>query len=632
MELLSKTFQEKMEEARQKIDILFGKTNAAEPTKTEDDLNDIDISTEKTKTTTPVLFTNFKLPITYLQPETIHTLTPIVSTDLELIPTGETTSMYEHLLQPKHIFATQMISEWNKQYTTDTTFLTHSQEIIQTIPSYRLDMKSNEYVLKYENIEKIWKDVKQNDSFLDYYGYMDWDMLLHLNNSTSFLQSLSVINVSSPLISLFIPFIFLVFPFILLKIQGVPITFTVYIQVLKDIAKSHFIGRALSTLDSLSWDKVIYLLVTLGLYLLQIYQNANLCIRFYKNVQKINQSLLEIRNFTEYSIHSMNCFIEISKGKTSYIQFCKSVEKHRDYLVELQNELEHVLPFEKNLKKFWEVGYLLKCYYSLYSNPTYDAGLRYAFGFEGYINNLVGIYENIEKQHITMATFVVIEKKPDTVPVCEFKSQYYPPLLGENPVKNSCSFEKNMIISSPNKSGKTTILKTTTINIIFTQQFGCGFYEHAKLTPYTHIHSYLNIPDTSGRDSLFQAESRRCKEILDIIKSNCGEQHRHFCIFDELYSGTNPEEACKAGYAFLKFLSSHTNVNFILTTHYFAICKKFLKSSVIQNYKMDVRVLEDGTFDYTYKIKRGISKIKGAIRVLKDMDYPSEIIDTIENN
>jgi DNA mismatch repair ATPase MutS len=44
---------------------------------------------------------------------------------------------------------------------------------------------------------------------------------------------------------------------------------------------------------------------------------------------------------------------------------------------------------------------------------------------------------------------------------------------------------------------------------------------------------------------------------------------------------------------------------------------------------MDVQVLENGDFYYTYKIKKGISKIKGAIRVMKDMKYPSEIIDAM---
>jgi DNA mismatch repair protein MutS len=183
-----------------------------------------------------------------------------------------------------------------------------------------------------------------------------------------------------------------------------------------------------------------------------------------------------------------------------------------------------------------------------------------------------------------------------------------------------------MILSGPNKAGKTTILKTTALNIIFSQQIGCGFYSSATLCPYTHLHSYLNIPDTSGRDSLFQAESRRCKDIIDHIKkATVGS--RHFCIFDELYSGTNPEEATKAGYAFLKYLTGFDNVDFMLTTHYGKICKKFLKSERVQNYKMDVQVLEDECFVYTYKMKKGISKVQGAMRVMKDMEYPEEIIN-----
>jgi DNA mismatch repair ATPase MutS len=141
----------------------------------------------------------------------------------------------------------------------------------------------------------------------------------------------------------------------------------------------------------------------------------------------------------------------------------------------------------------------------------------------------------------------------------------------------------------------------------------------------------LNIPDTSGRDSLFQAESRRCKDIIDTINQFSESKFRHFCLFDELYSGTNPAEASKAGYAFLEYLQQHPNVKFILTTHYLTICKKFKQSNIIQNYKMVVNVNPDGSFEYTYKIKKGISKMKGGVRVLKDLNYPDHIIKTIEN-
>jgi len=318
------------------------------------------------------------------------------------------------------------------------------------------------------------------------------------------------------------------------------------------------------------------------------------------------------------------------QNKQTYKGFDTDLQKHCFSLEILSDELKHIQHFQHSIHKFNSVGYMLKCFYRIHSNSNFEEAIRYSIGFQGYIDNLIGVHSNIVSGNIHFSEFTngIIEKEKNN---CVFKNQYYPPLVDENPVKNDCSFKKNIVISSPNKSGKTTILKTTAINIIFTQQFGCGFYSSGTLKPYSHIHSYLNIPDTSGRDSLFQAESRRCKEIIDIVdKFSDASKYQHFCIFDELYSGTNPEEATKAGYAFLKYLSRLENVNFILTTHYFKICKKFLKSSRVQNYKMDVKVLENGNLSYTYKMKKGISKIKGAIQVMKDMEYPQEIIDTMQ--
>jgi DNA mismatch repair ATPase MutS len=188
-----------------------------------------------------------------------------------------------------------------------------------------------------------------------------------------------------------------------------------------------------------------------------------------------------------------------------------------------------------------------------------------------------------------------------------------------------------MIITGVNASGKTTTLKTTALNIIFSQQFGFGFYESANLVPYKYIHSYLNIPDTSGRDSLFQAESRRCKEILDKIR-DAPDTDRHFCIFDELYSGTNPTEAAKSAHSLLNYLSKKSNVRFVLTTHYVNVCRKFKKSVLVKNHKMIVDTGTNGEFIYTYKMGKGISTQEGGIAILKTMDYPAEIINTIEDD
>lgn len=604
-----------------------------------------------------IIHTNFRLPIQYLDEYTLHTLSPVVSNDLELsIPDSEN-SVYDHLFLPKHQFAKSMIPEWRKQITTDLSYLNDSKAILNNMAKYnQLCSPISDYNMDCSSFIEIWKDIKCNDGFLEKYNYLDWDMLKQFNESSTFLQSLSFAHVLSPIISLILPFFILIFPFLILKLRGIPVGFSEYAQVLKEIAKHHFIGKMLN-IDSLTWDKCIYLLVTFALYLLQIYQNVTLCNRFYRNVLKINEYLCNMNDYTKYSIHSMESFLEISRTTPSYSPFCKEIGKQCDSLRLLNAEISGIYPFEFSINKFNDIGYMLKCYYQLHKNPEYESALRYSVGFEGYINNLQGLYDNILMGNISFATFFA--PKDLSGNKCEFKEQYYPPLANETPVKNNCTFKKNMIISAPNKSGKTTILKTTALNIIFSQQVGCGFYESAELTPYTHVHSYLNIPDTSGRDSLFQAESRRCKEILDIIqefqetkvsldepscnKGSCVSIEkdgsyketlvscsRHFCIFDELYSGTNPDEASKAGSAFLDYLTKFSNVNFILTTHYVKICNRFKKSDAIQNYKMEVNVLDDGSFHYTYKLKKGISKIKGALRVLKDMGYPREIIDNIE--
>lgn len=599
--------------------------------KVPDDVDNLEPKPNVTKSVEPLLeneiHTNFHLPITYLESSTVFPLSDIVCEDLELAENKSLTSnsMYDHLFKPNHQFAKEMIHKWKKQYTTNVDFINDTQSLLKNMRIYKeiTNDISGKSLFDCDKYTSLWKDLKEDDFFLEKYGYMDWDMLKYMNESTHFLQIVSFLNIASPITSFLIPIFFLIFPFILLKIQQIPITVETYVEILTSLAKNHFIGRALSSIQSISWDKVVYLLITFSLYVLQIYQNVNTCHRFYYNVKKINDSLIELREQIRYSIRSMEAFLSMASGYTTYQPFCQDVIKHYNYLLTMESELVYIDPFANSLSKFTEFGELLKCYYSFYSKSEYEDALRYAAGFEGFIDNIVGVSDNLNNGIVCFGNI-----SGDAV--CDFKEQYYPPLLNDNPVKNNCSFEKNIIISAPNKAGKTTILKTTAMNIIFTQQLGCGFYESAELTPYTHIHSYLNIPDTSGRDSLFQAESRRCKDILDIINENSEMRYRHFCIFDELYSGTNPEEASKAGFAFLEYLSKYKNVNFILTTHYLSICKKYKKSEHIENFKMHVQVLENGEFYYTYKMKLGISKIKGALRVLKDMGYPEDIIKTIE--
>lgn len=560
----------------------------------------------------------FRLPIEYLPQTDIHPLSTVVTEDLELVETKGELSVYEKLFQPTNTYGMNMIQEWKKNFTSNKQYLLDTQQVIQET---EVNEKNK---IEDDRINIIWKELKKNDDhFLEKYCYIEWDFLKILNRSSSFLQIMTIINMMSPVLSLLLPLMFLIIPFIILKLRNIPIKVSVYLSVLKDIAKHHFIGRSMSNLSSMNLQNLIYFLGGLFMFCYQIYQNVVSCQRFYHNVQKLSKNINCMKKYLQTTMANMRSFNKKHKTKKTYKEFCKMNNHHVMTLQEIYDLLESQDYSEFSMFDVTRVGFLLKVYYELHANTKYEESLRYSFGFEGFLDNLRGVKYHMVDGHITNAKL--------TDKSCFFEEQYYPlHMNNEDCVKNNCNLKKKTIITGPNASGKTTLLKTTTINIIFSQQVGVGFFKRAHINPYTHIHSYLNIPDTSERDSLFQAESRRCKEIIDNITTTDPDNTRHYGIFDELYSGTNPDEATKTGYAFLKYLSKYKNVDFILTTHYNKICTKLKKNEHIQNYQMKVNQTGDGKLEYTYKVKKGISKVQGALCILEDMEYPKEIIDDVK--
>ena len=238
----------------------------------------------------------------------------------------------------------------------------------------------------------------------------------------------------------------------------------------------------------------------------------------------------------------------------------------------------------------------------------------------------IGVRERIFSPKL-MACLPMKPDASDPMKVVTIKNCYFAALNNKNPVKNNIKLNNNIIITGPNAAGKTTLLKSVLYNIILSQQIGCGFYSKADLKVYDYIHCYINIPDTSDRDSLFQAECRNCKNILDKILEN--PDKNHFCVFDELYSGTNPYEAIASGYSYLDYISKYKNINFVLTTHYIKLCK-LLKSKTNNNHYMEINTSDiSSNYTYTYKLVPGISEIKGGIKVLKDLEYPETIVNNM---
>jgi hypothetical protein len=449
-------------------------------------------------------------------------------------------------------------------------------------------------------------------------------MLEFLNRSEWFLQFMSIYNLMSPVISLLVPIIILIIPFFVIKMKGLQITINEYIEVLKIVANQNAIGKLfVVNFNEINAQEKFYIFISAAFYLFSIYQNFMVCVRFNNNMKNIHSHFNEIKIYLQHTITSMENYLKYSDALATHSDFNLSVREKLDILKQIQNKIKTITEYNMfNISKIKEVGYVFKCFYELHTDKIYDDTIMYSLGFNGYIDCLNGLQKNILERKINYASFIDNSKKS------VFENSYYACLKDTNPTKNTIKLKKNMIITGPNASGKTTILKSTMINILMSQQFGCGFYDSANLKPFKYLHCYLNIPDTSGRDSLFQAEARRCKEILDNIDAN--KRDEHFCAFDELYSGTNPEEAEQSATAFMKYITKHKNVSCILTTHFMKVCKRLEKSKSIINYKM-LTEREDDKLTYKYILAEGISDIKGGIMVLKQMNYPKEIIDNTSN-
>ena len=604
-----------------------------------------DIFKKQEKTVSTVTIdSEFKLPIDYLDAAVVHTLSPIVATDLEM-----DSCVYEIALKPEHEYAKAMIKRIKTKYTTHVGFLENTQEVVSNVVSnvvYNVVSKDvRPRMACPEKITEIWKDVYEVEGFHDRYSFIDIPQFKYINHVSGFMGFWTIVNLMSPLLSLFLPLIFMVAPFVLLKIQGVPIDFSSYLGVLKIIAKSHFIGKTLNAIGGgdFSINNVLYLLFTLALYGLQMYQNVKACIRFYKNISVVNERLITIKEFADYSVVQYDEFLAKFQGPLEhYAAFCDDVRLHRDLMMALRTDLEAIKPFEFSIGKCFEVGNLLKCYYGLFDIEDHRRAVAYAVGFDSYLNLVSGLNMGLNAGYLGRGTFIqdianvseetdkesTTSDKGTSSKKTQFVDQVYPSHAElDEKVPNTMDLSANIIITGPNASGKTTQLKTTAINIILTQQFGVGFYTSCELVPYTHIHSYLNIPDTSGRDSLFQAEARRCKEILDVVATSDTDSTRHFCVFDELFSGTNAEEATSASFGFLKYLQGFANVDFILTTHFVKLCQKVEKAGALRiaNYMMDAELC-DKEIVFTYDMIPGISKIKAAKLILIQMGFPDEII------
>jgi hypothetical protein len=646
----------------------------------------------------------FKHPISYTSPDKLYELPSSIIDDLEMIEpkssakpdaadaadatTVAVKGLYHYVFSPSSVYGTEHLPIWSKYYTTDIEYLKQSQTLLEMFDNELLERSiaqntsSATSIEAFSSMKQTWTDLRGTGKINDFkekFSYVETPFLSKLNTSSSFLQILSIYNISSPVIALLTPIIILIIPFFVLLMRGLAVSVTEYIEILKTILSQHSVGKFLTQFDSVSIEQKMYILMSVVFYFIQIYQNIMACVRFYNNIKLVHTHIHTINGYLTATGVNMNYLIQLIQTHhlSSYEPFREELAAKYALLEEVTRSLADISPFSVSVSKFFQIGYVMKNYYSLFSQTDLNELLEYSFGFNAYMEHLTACRSVVVGGFIKKCSFIAsvpvvpasppassdanethelpsIPEEPDKddqslmlpppppppapapappvqrANITKIESQVYAPLKDNdngnaNVVANDVVLDKQLIITGPNAAGKTTVIKTTLFNIILSQQIGFGFYERAEITPYDYFHCYLNIPDTSGRDSLFQAESRRCMEILRCIMDN--PMKRHFCIFDELYSGTNPYEAVAAAYGYIDYISKNPNVDLILTTHYIELCELLEKrnSGAVSNLHMSV---DPATGAYLYKIADGISTIKGGLKVLRDLEYPDEIVES----
>lgn len=539
----------------------------------------------------------FKLPIEYIDHNTISN---IIKNDVEM------EKLYENILEQS-----ELSKHWCNFYTTNTEYLKETQKLIK---NHNIKLFDTNIML-----EKF-KIFKQQQHFNDVYQYINFDKINYLNYSIPLMQILAIYNLISPALSIITPIFMLIIPFFILKLKNIDISGDLYKKILYDTIKRTNIFKLFHSNENLSIQQKMSCFMTILFYIFQIYQNILSCIQFYKNIHYIYDFIFSYR---DYCTQCKEQLIEMNKSMDIYNYYSDFIEQNNIY-IELFDKIikktNYILPYKNTLSRLTQIGYVMTIFYDLYYNEKYNELFYYGYYTNEYNKNILSLQKLNKQQKINKCKF---EKKSTY-----FKENYYLFHYKDKYITNNINLDTNIILTGPNASGKTTLLKSILLNIILSQQIGYGAYKKANVNVYNYLHSYLNIPDTSDRDSLFQAEARRCKDILEDIHIN--KESRHFCIFDELYSGTNPNDAVYCAKLYLKALNQRKNkVNFILTTHYSDLCDYFQEEKYnkeIKNIKMDVEI-KDENIKYLYKVEEGISKVHGGKKILIDLNYPSYIFN-----
>ncbi len=192
------------------------------------------------------------------------------------------------------------------------------------------------------------------------------------------------------------------------------------------------------------------------------------------------------------------------------------------------------------------------------------------------------------------------------------------PLI-ENCVPNNLHLlNKGLLLTGSNMSGKTTFLRTLSINALLAQTIYTCFADEYK-APFLKLFTSIRI-----EDDLFQRKSYFLEEVTIMGKliEEADKTSSNLFIMDEVFKGTNTIERIAAAKSVLSYLNKNNLV--FVATHDIELLEMLSKEYDLYHF---TETIQEGKLIFDHKLKKGELKTKNAIKILELSNYPTEIIN-----
>ncbi|MFM1794742.1 MAG: hypothetical protein RL642_1127 [Bacteroidota bacterium] len=196
-----------------------------------------------------------------------------------------------------------------------------------------------------------------------------------------------------------------------------------------------------------------------------------------------------------------------------------------------------------------------------------------------------------------------------------------------NPVAYDLTMDKNanfIFLTGANMAGKSTLIKAVGLSV-YLAHLGMGVPAQAmQMTLFDGILTNINVEDNLVKgESYFFNEVKRIKET--IVKITNGK--RWLVLIDEIFKGTNIQDAMKCSTAVIRGLIKMQNGLFILSTHLYEIGED-LKSLPSISFKYFETQLINNDLSFSYQLKDGISQDRMGFLILQK-EGVTQLLDEI---